>query len=327
MLVGLAWGISGLGLAAAAPSSLQAAELTPLQIFGFELRSQTHDAHAVAGRLNDRFTAAAPSNNLSEAGILVHMMDQDDDLKGWFAVNKRPWDPSARCDVPPFDNETWTNGYFTTSHTYCDRWSASLVTPRHPALFNDQMGVVLAPGPASHHLMCMYADDYYTRRFFCETPGRTAYCSPGCWNLNLCHCKAEAPASTVGVSTDTNRDLISFNGSVYLYGCDNPWNNDGSFSLDGEVCSYPPSQLKRVLQELGDVSEEEEASPYNELILSTRNPSWDESVVEALIVPSDVAEHVLSKTLQMHGLMRGEGRHVPLLFYNATSKAPFSAVV
>ena len=131
----------------------------------------TDTAEAVAQRLNARFAAAGPSNNLTEAGVLIHMMDKDDQaydesilvwggptsVSGSFATNTRPWDPSSRCDAPLWYTEMWANGANTTSRTYCDRWSATLVPPRSRSLFNDMMGVVLGPEHAMQHLMCAYA--------------------------------------------------------------------------------------------------------------------------------------------------------------------------
>ena len=35
-----------------------------------------------------------------------------------------------------------------------------------------------------------------------------------------------------------------------------------------------------MLQEIQDIKDEEAGSPYNEFVLSTRNPSWDRHVVE-----------------------------------------------
>ena len=125
---------------------------------------------AAVARLNARWLAGTPSNDLSEAGVIMWVVDGDGRyLDGMNTVD--PW--RAVPDSPTGD-----------------RHSASLVSKRHPYVFacfachsdfKYNPGLVLAPSEATRsRLMCSVHADIGTVRYRCNPMGRSATCSPGC---------------------------------------------------------------------------------------------------------------------------------------------------
>ena len=121
--------------------------------------------------LNARFANGAPSNELSQAGVLVRQFDNLDD--SW-----RPWLPCP-----------------TTANSWCakfsDRWATALINANERTLYYETLtgdqqrlgvgGLVLAP---SVTIFCAYADDGNSmdpKKVCNPLGGDGVQCIPGCY--------------------------------------------------------------------------------------------------------------------------------------------------
>jgi len=115
------------------------------------------------GRLNRRFAVGAPSNVLSEAGVLMHVLDG-------FERSDMPW-------------------VFNPSEPTGDRASVSIVNARHPDVYENLLrpigwqrmpGFVLADAPAKKRLSCAYFRDGGTNGQRQNCDHDDPECQPGC---------------------------------------------------------------------------------------------------------------------------------------------------
>jgi hypothetical protein len=154
------------------PSMMDAAALPtpppPVQV------RMTSGAHMVAS-LNERWLNGQPSNDLSEAGVIMWVVDGDGRNLNGIDLD-RPWAPIR--DVPTGD-----------------RHSTSMVSKRHPYVFacfacapdfQFNPGLVLAPSEATRsRLMCALHSDIGTYRYKCNPMGRSEGCRPGCGHTGV----------------------------------------------------------------------------------------------------------------------------------------------
>lgn len=146
----------------------------------------------VADRINARFAAGKPSNNLTAAGVLVH---QFDDTEGGDDAMDEKWLP---CPATCYGHKCWCA-------SYRDRFSASIInarTPRVPQLPPNDLilfskrsgGIVFAPNSP---IFCSYPADGDTEARVCDPIGKSANCVPGCFteerNGHSCWCDEIAP--------------------------------------------------------------------------------------------------------------------------------------
>lgn len=126
--------------------------------------------------LNRRFVTGAPSNSLSEAGVLMHVLDG-------YENSDMPWS-------------------FNPSNPAGDRTSASVVSARHPDIYEDLRrpighqrwpGFVLASAPVQERLSCAYCGDIGTARQRCDH--LDPECRPGC-TLPWCEGSTDWPKCT-----------------------------------------------------------------------------------------------------------------------------------
>jgi len=89
---------------------------------------------ALADRLNTRFSAGVPSNNLGEAGVLLHIFDKTEDPK-------RSWLPCR-------------SGWCAS---YGDRFSATMINAGQPGIWKGGVGIVLSPALA--RVRCSYGEE------------------------------------------------------------------------------------------------------------------------------------------------------------------------
>lgn len=115
-------------------------------------------------RLNARFRMGQPSNNLNEAGVVVRVLDSEEDI-----------------------NQPWKAG----AGSFSDRFSVSIVNARHPDIYQGAFGAqtklpgfVLSPS-VQHRISCGYPKDGQTASMQCRTPGGDDGCKPGCAR-NVC---------------------------------------------------------------------------------------------------------------------------------------------
>ena len=110
---------------------------------------------AVVSELNERFTNAKESNDLSEVGVF---------MRAWDGISQygQPWKP---CTL--------------TQHCarYSDRFATSIVYPTHPQTYAAG-GLVLRPDQIE--LNCAYASDGGSQGVVCDPPGKRDDCTPGC---------------------------------------------------------------------------------------------------------------------------------------------------
>ena len=130
-------------------------------------------AEGVAARLNRRFTSGTcDTNNLSEAGVLVHMFDG-------YESNAHAFLPCAAKSATTAD----CNGEYRYAGR-SDRWGGSIINPNLPGLFHRcSIGMVWAPDVVAPHVSCTYPRDGSTRHYKdCNSEKLHASgCVPGCW--------------------------------------------------------------------------------------------------------------------------------------------------
>ena len=111
--------------------------------------------HDIVATLNARFTNAKPSNDLSQAGVVIRAWDG-------LSAPGRPWEP---CEAGQF------------CQRFSDRFATSIVYPGHPETYAPG-GFVLRP--EALELNCAYYADGGSQGAQCNPPRKTSTCSPGC---------------------------------------------------------------------------------------------------------------------------------------------------
>lgn len=122
--------------------------------------------------LNLRFAGASATNDLADAGVLVHQFDNTEaDVTAQQSLNGRG---SAGAAEPwmPCPAEAWCG-------KFGDRLSASLISPQMPHLFSRHAGYILSP---SVQMSCSYFSDGGTMEKQCRE-GAPAGCVPGCCRI------------------------------------------------------------------------------------------------------------------------------------------------
>lgn len=141
---------------------------TALARAGAAAHSHPRKRHVVR-ELNGRFARGRPSDDVSEAGVLLRALDALTPPEAE-ASHTTPWLPVA-------------------SSRATDRFSASLASRRLPYYFMGNAGegvagFVVAPAVANVSMMCSYADDAASINHMCFPPGASAQCLPGCLGAN-----------------------------------------------------------------------------------------------------------------------------------------------
>ncbi|KAL1526503.1 hypothetical protein AB1Y20_015213 [Prymnesium parvum] len=114
-------------------------------------------AASFVAKLNARFRAAIPSNDLSAVGVHVRGWDGISEAfngKAWM-----PCPPQSKCGI------------------YSDRFATSLIYPGHMETYGDG-GFVLNPDAVE--LNCAYFSDGGSQGKSCNPPGKRDDCIPGC---------------------------------------------------------------------------------------------------------------------------------------------------
>lgn len=120
--------------------------------------------------LNARFTNGRFSNNLKEAGVIIHQFDAMEDPN----PDGEPWVPGVG---------RWDTG---------DRISAAMVYKNmvkdpggHISVYSwDLAGYIL--NPDYNELWCAFPYDVGSLRFTCYPRGKSDHCTPGCNRMNWC---------------------------------------------------------------------------------------------------------------------------------------------
>ena len=169
----------------------------------------------VAG-LNARFQGASPSSDLQRAGVLIHVFDGNEHT----ALQWLPCEPDKWCSK------------------FGDRLTTSMVYAGHSGLFSGGphgfKGLVFRP--AFNRVLCSFVTDGGTMAKWCEPPGVSAECIPGCWR--------HAPGGGNQRSDWCRGDMLA-----------------------GDVdrgCPYRPSDLQHMLETHRHVSN---TAQFNEVVL------------------------------------------------------------
>ena len=123
----------------------------------------------IVSHLNYWWSHGSPSNDLSRAGLLVHMFDNtenDVSAKASLGLNTNDAEPWLPCD-----KRAWCG-------QYAGRFSASIINARQRGIFRTQStaGIILSPHTK---LFCGYPMDGGTMQKFCPR-GSPKGCAPGC---------------------------------------------------------------------------------------------------------------------------------------------------
>jgi hypothetical protein len=135
---------------------------------------------AVVSRLNSKYENGRPSNNMEAVGLLVHTLpgrssrgwdtEMCAQLPVWMCVNHHHrgprWLPSAASIRPG-------------AARWDDRVAASVINAQQPATANDAYGFVV--NASAVELLCAFHGDGTTDARWCDPPGRSERCIPGCW--------------------------------------------------------------------------------------------------------------------------------------------------
>ena len=111
--------------------------------------------------LNRRFAEGQPSNDLSEAGVLVRMFDSMDD-----GAHGKPWLP---CPA---------SGAWCSDNVPGPRWAASIINSAVRKVYSHSGGFILRPSGTK--VMCAYPADGNSQGITCLPGKERSRCTPGC---------------------------------------------------------------------------------------------------------------------------------------------------
>lgn len=147
----------------------------------------SHDA--LISSVNSRWETGKPSHNLTEAGLLIHVLD------GYGIWPDGMMGESWRGDLPPPGDVLWSwLGQLTAAVETSDRVSASIINKGAPYMYEPKYVkklvshgfgqlpfVVLQDSKAvTSRLSCCYPSDASTSDVMCDHTGEDSGCIPGC---------------------------------------------------------------------------------------------------------------------------------------------------
>ena len=185
--------------------------------------------------LNARFARATASNNLADAGILLHQFDNTEaDMtakQSLLSVFKGKMTPEAAADLA----EPWMPCPWSAwCASFGDRLSASLISEQMPYMFSGHAGYIFSPAV---NISCSYCSDGGTMAKMCnQERAAPTECVPGC--------------GAIGTSEtnwcDTTQDVTSLGADL--------WD-----------CAFRPADLGYMLQRKQVIG----SNTYNELVINT----------------------------------------------------------
>ena len=248
------------------------------------------------GYLNTKWEHGEPSNDLAEAGVLVHVLDGDGITMGGFQ--------GTPDSLPPSGDELWNKlGQHGTTRT-SDRVSASIINKAMPSVYEPtnvellvKKGFAKLPFAVLHdnqdvrnRINCCYSHDSGSIQYQCRPMGGRPGCTPGCSR------EAEPPnrlkQCLAGMRlTDEERDQAQ---------------NDWAKCHPGDAfCAYN----------------------YNELILdSWRDGGWNRAtMVAAIAIADDASEPAIALAREVHAAALADDPGIQFLFYykHASGRQPF----
>jgi hypothetical protein len=269
-------------------------------LFAGDIAAASHSTHTLAADLNARFRFGHPTNRLAEAGILVHVFD--DELIGCSHSEGDAWTASCSEHDALSDRKSVSLINRQMPHIFAGLSPHALEMASEYELTQTRGGMLLSSEllePAVGTVFCAYHADAHSHAHLCNPKGNaSASCIPGC------------PADRACSAT-------------------------GSQGVEGRPCWWPPHQLRemmeqylRVMPTTSHVCGQLDCS-YNELVMDAL--PWAQKMprlIQAFFFPAgslNGEEH--AREVRRTFLNSFPGTYAPLLRLNLSDvEAPFAMV-